>query len=32
MNQPFVQSVLGSIARAGVGLLERRTHKPMAIN
>ncbi len=28
MNQPFVQSVLGSIARAGVGLLERRAYKP----
>ena len=28
MNQPFVQSVLGSIAKAGIGLLERHTGKP----
>ena len=28
MNQPFVQSVFGSIAKAGLGLLERRSGKP----
>jgi len=28
MNQPFVQSVFGSIAKAGIGLLERHAGKP----